>query len=476
MNRRTNDQVFDAVAGDTITDQTDIMRKIMAVIEQENHSIYNTRIRRYAILTVMIMLLMAIIYVPSITSAMRQWFGFIPGVGMVDPSTPIRVLSEPVRLERDGVVVTIEQVTALPDRTVVQYQVSNIPQSAYPGNLPGSDSRGFQNPCVEPLFLRLPNGETLTYSGYNAISGTERVPEYQVSFTVDPVPDDINEATLVMPCIEGTEREAIPGAWEFNLHLLPMPEDMQLLAVDEIPSRSTTQTETLPEPVSNLATGHMGSHSGIHLVLDQVVPLPDGDQLYGKLEWDENVPYSLVEPDTYLLTDSHGQRIPIFQISPDLSQMPAPGSRMVPLAFKLGGPVQGPGDLTLTVDRLTTNLPVQGSGFILDTDKAPNDNQEWLLDQDIEAGPYTIRVVSATRLADGYEFSLQTGPEIGCVDLYIPGTQGMSGMCGQGITRIQFNGDVPDGKLNVSIANLEVHLNGSWQVSWTPPETESSGK
>jgi hypothetical protein len=413
---------------------------------------------------------------PGVVSAMRQWLGYLPGVGMVDRATPVRVLPEAVSSEREGVTVTVKQVTALPDRTVIQYQVSGIPESAYPKHLPGSDPEGFQNSCFDPIFIRLPDGTALTYTGYNAISGNVSVPEYEASFTVKPVPGDINDVTVVMPCIQGTERDAIPGAWEFAIHLVDhlvaMPEQAQLMPVIELPSPTPAQTAAGPEP-STSAPADKTDHD-IWLTLEKVIQMPDGDQLYGSLQWGENAPYSALTLDAEKMTDAQGQRVPFWSISPDPSQMPAPGSRMVPLAFKMGGPIQQPGPLTLKVNRLLANLHVEDTHFDLDTSAALDENQQWVLNRDFQVGEYSFRVVSATRLADGYEFSLQTGPDINCVELYIQGTN--LGQCGSEVIRLQYDGEVPAGKLTVVISNLDVALSGDWQATWLPPESAPSSK
>jgi len=476
MNTRTNDQILDAVAGDIILDQTDITPRIMAKIRQENHAIRKGYVSRLALLSLIIAIIILSVSVPGIASAMRQLFGFLPGVGLVDRFAPVRVLQEAVSQEREGVRVTVEQVIALPERTVIQFKVGGIPDSAYPKHLAGSDPQGYKNPCVDPLYLRLPDGTTLTNLGYNALSGTTNVPEYEASFTVEPVPGDINELTLVMPCIEGTERDALPGDWEFPLRLVTAPETMNPAPVFEVLSPTPARSETGPDSVPNLAPADTGQiwDEDIQLALDTVVVLPDGDQVYGSLRWGESAPYSVVTLESFEMTNALEQRIPSMQISPDPSRMPATGERFVPLAFKVAGPVQVPGPVTLTVDRLTASLPVEDARFVFDTGPDPHKNQEWVLNQDIQVGEYSLRLVSVTRLADGYEFSVKPGPGVGCVDLYIQGNNDQRVSCGQGITRVQFGGKIPSGVLTVVIANLEVHLTGSWQAIWRPPEVEQN--
>ena len=59
-------------------------------------------------------------------------FGYIPGVGIVDQSNPIRVLAEPVSVTRDGITVTVTSATLTGDRTQIAYRIFGVPGSAYP--------------------------------------------------------------------------------------------------------------------------------------------------------------------------------------------------------------------------------------------------------------------------------------------------------------------------------------------------------
>jgi hypothetical protein len=58
--------------------------------------------------------------------------GYIPGVGIVDQSAPIRVLAEPVSVTRDGVTITVTSATLTADRTQIVYRIFGLPASTYP--------------------------------------------------------------------------------------------------------------------------------------------------------------------------------------------------------------------------------------------------------------------------------------------------------------------------------------------------------
>ena len=60
-------------------------------------------------------------------AAVRQLFGYIPGVGIVEQSSGIRVLAKPVSVKKNGITVTVNQVVADATRTFMAYSVVGIP-------------------------------------------------------------------------------------------------------------------------------------------------------------------------------------------------------------------------------------------------------------------------------------------------------------------------------------------------------------
>ncbi len=103
-------------------------------------------------------------------AAIRGLLGYIPGVGIVDQSAPIRVLAEPVSQTRDGITITVTSATLTSDRTHLEYRIFGVPRSAYPDS---EDVHG----CFESDYLLLPDGTKL-----------ERMQDYP------PVPADVSQA------------------------------------------------------------------------------------------------------------------------------------------------------------------------------------------------------------------------------------------------------------------------------------------
>ncbi len=54
-------------------------------------------------------------------AAVLQLFGYIPGVGIVDQNSPIRLLAEPVSITRDGITVSVNQVVLTGNRNAPRF-------------------------------------------------------------------------------------------------------------------------------------------------------------------------------------------------------------------------------------------------------------------------------------------------------------------------------------------------------------------
>ena len=71
-----------------------------------------------AVLAVITLLIVSTLIIgpQRVYAAVRQLFGYIPGVGIVDQSAPIRVLAERASVTRDGITVSVNQATLTADQ------------------------------------------------------------------------------------------------------------------------------------------------------------------------------------------------------------------------------------------------------------------------------------------------------------------------------------------------------------------------
>ena len=74
-------------------------------------------------LTVVLVILFAL-GPQKVASAFQQLMGYIPGLGFVDQNALIRVLEKPVRQQRQGVTVSVEEVFLDVNRTVLVFRFS----------------------------------------------------------------------------------------------------------------------------------------------------------------------------------------------------------------------------------------------------------------------------------------------------------------------------------------------------------------
>src|SRR5512140_196266 len=145
-------RVLRAVAREHLPDDTNLLPGILARIEKGHRSTMTPRSKfAIAIVIAVLAVLAGLFSVPAIATALKHLLGYIPGVGLVDPSAPIRVLAGPVRLTREGITLTVNRATLAADRTVIDYEVTGVPASAY------HTTEASEEACFELPYLRLPD-------------------------------------------------------------------------------------------------------------------------------------------------------------------------------------------------------------------------------------------------------------------------------------------------------------------------------
>ncbi|MGB7539481.1 MAG: DUF4179 domain-containing protein [Anaerolineales bacterium] len=176
-----------------------------------------------AILSLMIIVTL-VIGPQRVYAAILQLLGYIPGVGIVDPTYPIRTLAEPVTVTRDGISITVTSAVLTGDRTHIEYRIFGIPRSAYPDR---EDIHG----CFPSDYLLLPDGTRLD----------------RMDQDFPPIPAGVNEAVFVIPCIGETLPGTVPENWELPLRFVPAPPDLTVIPVIEsLPSQTPLAMANTP--------------------------------------------------------------------------------------------------------------------------------------------------------------------------------------------------------------------------------------
>ncbi len=386
-------------------------------------------------------------------AAVRQLFGYIPGVGIVDQSAPIRVLAEPVVVTRSGITLTVTEALLSADKTVVIVNIKGVPLDAYPSN---ESDLG----CLGAARLRLPDG-TLLDGGY---IGGGNWSFFQNRLEFGPLPAGVDETTLIVDCIGGTIPGKLPEDWEVSMHFVPAPPEMTVNPVIEI-SPSLGQTDQAGTPASFQSL----------LTLEKYVELDDGYILIGAFHTvnlsNGQTVIGSDQTGALKVTDAKGQAVatePAYDV-----QFPVSTTDYFPWAFKTKGK-QFAWPLTITLQEAMVRLPEQQIKFAFDTGPNPQAGQEWALNKDVDMNGYHARLISIRRQADGYSFMLQPGPQVVSVGAWFEGDSavgsGGGGPDSQGYHQLSYTyaNTPPAGKLTVVLSIQMVLVSGPWSMTWQP--------
>lgn len=382
-------------------------------------------------------------------AAVLQLLGYIPGVGIVEQNSPIRLLAEPVSITRDGVTVSVNQAVLTATETRLDFGVSGVQLSAYPQE---ESILG----CVEREYLRLPDGARMD--------------------TNAPIPADVNEATFVLPCIFNTLPGTAPVDWELPIRFVAAPPDLTILPVIEVaPSMSPTDQEPgLDNDPNPTKTSKESAQANVSI--DKVIETEEGYILLGSVR--PNIPAEswLQITGQAIIKDADGKNVNYtfpddVQPSDDASlgqggyawvmQIKGVGVKF-PITISFSGVIISPVD-TQALAKTTVNVGPN-----------PQPGQIWEVNQDVQIAGNTIRFISMTAQADGYSFRIDPGMNLSSVSVQIEGHQanggGGGGATGEKVfdTSLVYS-EIPKGDLTILFTNpLFTSPTETWQAQWRP--------
>jgi hypothetical protein len=393
-----------------------------------------------------------------VIAAVRGLIGYIPGVGIVDQGTPIRVLAEPVTVTRQWISVTVTSAILTGDKTHIEYRIFGVSGSAYPDR---EDVIG----CTTPEYLRLPDGTQLR----------------RIDNDFEPVPAEINEANFVIPCIFNTLPGKTPENWELPLHFVLAPPDLTVMPVIDLsPSPQanlTPEATTLPEALGVTPT----AMSNNRITIIKEIETSDGYILVGQFTFQGQSGEQVTNSEADI-RDANGKKVD-FTYPQDIGPnelgldsngpywfMQFKGARLTyPLTIKFSG---------AAIHQAGPNATAQ---FTFDAGSNPQPGQEWTPNQDIQLAGHTLKL--STIRADsrnGYNFSFQGDPTVISADIQIDGYTPTGHGWGRGLdpggfdTSLSFT-QFPTGLLTVTLSNLTVTGETlTWQGQWSPsaPRTD----
>jgi hypothetical protein len=373
-------------------------------------------------------------------------FGYIPGTGIVDLSSPIRVLAEPVSVTRDGIIVTVTSATLTGDRTQIAYRIFGLPASAYPTR---EDVTG----CFPQEYLRLADGTQLA----------------QINYGYEPVPSNVNEAVFVIPCIGNTLSGKAPENWELRLRFVPAPPNLTVMPVIELtpsPQVSLTQSAT--------ASGTSAISDDNSVTVSKVIETSDGYILIGQFQPQSKPGESLQVTSAEEIRDASGKRVS-YAYPQDVNEFTAAGNDWA-VQFKAAGLVY-PLTISFSGVVLLPADPSASAEFTFDAGANPQPGQEWTPNQDIQLAGHTLTLVSIrANSQNDYAFDFHVDPKVYGASVQIVGytPHGGGGGGGGGLTNGAFTSSLsysqlPTGVLTVTLSDLTLISDPiTWQGQWSP--------
>src|SRR5215211_261566 len=457
-------------------DDTDFMTGIIARLD--NRKPLRNIIRTQPVMAIFITLF-ALLLLSGFVYALGRSLGYIPGVGMVDQSVPLRILAEPVSVTREGITLTVEQAVLGADKTVLIYRVEGIPPDAYvsdvnEGNAGYSSSSStdlegtpnvshstFENValCASDDRLVLTDGSFIRATGGE---GNAWQSGYERRFNYAAIPSDVNDAKLTIPCIDGTSLGVLPENWELSLHFVPASPEMTVLPVVEVESSTTALSQSA-------------------ITVEQVIETNDGYILVGKFRlmgYPSNIVPNGFQTNWIKITDAEGRVVEAFPANDMQSENQLNGE--VSWAHELKGR-QHTFPLTITFEAVPAYVLNETAEFEFDTGVNPQIGQTWDLEPSIQLAGYDIHKISITRTNNGYEFNFKVDPDLELLTPEIKGVltnRGGGGNDGFGRGEIYFHleykGEPPSGKLVVKLGDVRAAIHGPWQMQWSPEPLPAS--
>jgi hypothetical protein len=392
-------------------------------------------------------------------AAVFSLFGYIPDVGIVDTSMPMRVLAEPVSDSRGGFNLTVESTLLDSTQTVIQYRIAG-PFPARDSHSPGS------NLCQSAPLLRLADSTELAYSA-GEMSGGNGQMSYKVTFPALAAGQD--QATLFLPCVQGQMLGEPPLDWEIPLRFIPAPPGLPVYPVVDLPT------------LTPLFTGKNEPANGFNLSLEQMAEIPEGYYLKARLDWQADLAFYQVQlfPDSVRVVDSAGQSVNIIDLSPEVST----GSSLS-FTLNIDQPAH-PGPVQINVEYVALDLPPQtDTSITIDVGENPQPGQTWQVNQDLTVHGYTLRVLSAEYFQESplapvmLMLNLQAEPKVllaRFMDFEHELEGGGAGSPNNSYT--QFRAaltykEFPKGKITLSAPSISVRREGPWSANWEPPTVD----
>jgi len=379
MNNHHMKGELENIARRRVPEDINLWPNISARLERKSQML-TPRTRPFAAVLVTLLILLAL---SGVAYALGKTLGYIPGVGLVENSSGIRMLAKPAAVTRDGITVTVTQVMVYEDHVELAYTVNGIAESYDTG----SDMCGWYRPNYDfwsdgDADIRLPDGTVVRrdYAGkYQSENKYATKPVYAVS-----VPSNVTEMTMLLKCIPFTKLGTTPENWEVPFKLVAIPAGT--VVGEPVLDVNATSEPVITEPAVSTT---VSSSPQVTFTLEQVAQTDAGPIFFIRMQVTEPDP-ALVSffPRNVYVIDSLGQKIQLMN-NTMYSEDPSSVWEFVPVAKPTDGA------LTLVVaDAVMKYAPLNDATFTFNAGENPQYNQTWALNKDFNIAGYKLNVES----------------------------------------------------------------------------------
>jgi hypothetical protein len=269
-----------------------------------------------------------------------------------------------------------------------------------------------------------------------------------------PVPANVDEVVLIIPCIFNTLPGTVPENWEIPLRFVPATADLTVLPVVELsPSPPAGATEAGVTPAAhNDSTENTAVENAV--TVQKVIETADGYILAGRIHFPDGV--LVVPAGAFEIRDANGKLV----------------SYTVPLDIGLDRTEIGPEDFPMV--QLSQPDLTASAGFEFDAGANPQIGQELASDQEIELLGHTLSLASLkVNGRNGYDFTFRADPEVYGASVQLEGYT-PTGWIGGGNSDGTFDrglsfASLPTGKLKANVSGLTlIDEPVTWQGEWSP--------
>ena len=453
--------------------QTTISEKATEINKNQRKSFHRKKSWSLALYLAGILMIIILAVGPrNVIASVQKWFGFVPGFGILEQGTPIRILSEVGIDTRNEIRLTISEGYFTDEKSILIYSVENVPYSvlSHDENVVG---------CSEFPYLILPDGTRLTTTGSwgNGM---------KAHITLPPVPENVDEVAFVLPCVLNSLPGLAPENWELPIKIIPAPVDLIAIPVIEVNDPATSVTDPLPTIAESPQTESL---FGIQMKIDQAIQLADGYYLIGHNEWkDERITKSWPSGFALKAVDANGISIPIEPAHwQDIGiQEPQESQWFYKLYGRGFKPPLTIFAVVMTIDfQPAITFEVNPDAFGFDPATAVPGTTYELEPIEIELLGYEARIVQADYMVQGisrgFDFGIKADPALQSIPFIL--TSPVIGGMGAGGGGSSFNESkglvssivLRDGSMQypLQIQVNSVNIKGNWSIEWDAPSETS---